>query len=70
MKAAPRTQVRAGFDIAGRLSLVEQDLDENDDRFAALVDEVSGVKKVLVGILVSITSGIVVLAATQVLTTR
>ncbi len=67
-KAAPRTSSRAGIDSTTRLILIEQDLDEHDDRFESVAAEVAGVKKVLVGILISITTGIIVLAATQILT--
>lgn len=58
----PRTQARYGFEIPVRVTLVENDLDEVDKQHDRLSDEIASVKKVLVGILVSLTTSAVLLA--------
>lgn len=69
---APRAQQRQGFDEAVRLRLLEDDADDAEahglalqrqvaDDIKTIRDEVDGVKKLLVGILVSVATACILL---------
>lgn len=60
--ASPRTHRRDEFDHAGRLRLVEVDLDEHDELFDDLRAELGRIKGIMVGILVSTTTAALLLA--------
>lgn len=71
--AAPRSQERSDFDVPVRLRLLENDADDAEAHglalqekvtadVAAIRDEVTGVKKLLVGILVSVTTASILMA--------
>lgn len=73
-----RAEQRSKIEQAGRLDLIDDDLDRNDAdhsqmredanaAIAQLAKEVSGVKAVLVGILISLSTASVLLAANLVL---
>lgn len=57
-----RTSTRLNFDLPVRVTLAESDLDDNDIRHDRLAEELASVKKVLVGILISLTTSAVFLA--------
>lgn len=66
-RAAARTVTRSAYPIDTRVGLMEADLDENDDRIDRLIAEVASIKKILVGILVSVTTGVIITALTGVI---
>ena len=58
-----RTEKRAGFDMTVRMSLVEQDLDAQEGMMTALLDESRKGNRLLMGVLVSLSTGAILLAA-------
>ena len=64
----PRTQQRHGFDVADRMVLAEIDLDRFDAKFLSLEKRVETVVKVGVGVLVSVTTGSVLIALNLIIT--
>jgi hypothetical protein len=57
-----RTANRAGFDTPVRLSLVEGDLDTLEEGQEKLVAALEGIRKVLLGVLISVTTASILLA--------
>ena len=57
-----RTSERRDFDLPGRMRLVETDLDTLEEGQAKLVAALDGIRKVLIGVLVSVTTASVLLA--------
>lgn len=71
--AAPRTQQRSDFDVPVRIRLLENDADDAEAHglalqekvaadIASIREEVTGLKKLLVGILVSVTTASILMA--------
>ncbi len=57
-----RTVERSEFDIPGRMRLVESDIDTLEEGQEKLVAALDGIRKVLIGVLVSITTASCLLA--------
>lgn len=57
-----RTSERREFDMPGRMRLVESDLDTLEEGQKELVAALDGIRKVLIGVLVSVTTASVLLA--------
>lgn len=58
-----RAVKRAGFDVPQRLTLVEDDLDEMDAGIDRLDARLGKIMWTMVGLLISLTTGVVLLAA-------
>ncbi len=59
---SPRHDARKDFDVSTRIALIEADVDEFEVALAALANELGGIRKVLIGLLVSISTACVLLA--------
>lgn len=57
-----RTEERRSFDQAVRVSLLEGDMDHFEDGFTAFRSELDAIRKILIGILVSVTTASLLLA--------
>lgn len=62
VRGRSRTDERGDFDIPIRVALVETDLDVFEAHQDRLIEEVVSVKRILIGMLVSITTASVLLA--------
>lgn len=58
-KSDNRTDLRIMFDHPTRLRLLENDADKFDENFSILEEELAGIRKVLTGILITVTTGVV-----------
>jgi hypothetical protein len=57
-----RVNDRQGFDASTRLTLVETDMDKNDQGMEGIKNEIKALRSVLVGILISAATASVLLA--------
>lgn len=56
-----RTAARNGMPDTIRIRLLESDMDTSDENMRGIRDDLAGVKKILVGILVSVTTASILL---------
>lgn len=52
----PRTESRTGFDLPGRVRLLEGDMDKNDEVVSEINQRLARNNQLLVGILISVTT--------------
>jgi hypothetical protein len=64
-----RSADREGFDLPGRVRLIEGDLDKSDEFFGALRDEIHAVRAILTGVLIAVTTTAIMLAVNLVVGT-
>lgn len=62
-----RVATRAGFPDANRITLLENDGDEFEETLTAVNTELAGIRKVLTGILITLTTGLIIAIATAAL---
>lgn len=56
MTPSSRTTTRQGFDQGVRLTLAEEDLDKNDAAHLAMAAELHGIRNILMGLLITIST--------------